>query len=185
VSRRPLTVTTLGTRELVLTRTFAAPQPLVFDALTVPELLVRWYGAHGWRLVGCEVDLRVGGSWRYVSRGPGGEEMTQYGVYREIDAPHRLVYSERFVDQSFAGRSLITTVLEDRGERTTLRTTVRLPSPEARDLVIRRPMERGVGEGFDRLDQVLAARHTRRDDELRGDGPSHGSEVAMDTRSTS
>ncbi len=163
MNRRSLTLTTLGDRELVLTRAFDAPRPLLFDALTVPELLTRWYGAQGWRLTHCEVDLRVGGRWRYVSRGPDGEEMTQYGVYREVDAPQRLVYSERFVDQSFAGSSRITTVLEERTRGTTLRITVRLPSSQARELVLSRPMERGLGEGFDRLDAVLADRRTQQD----------------------
>lgn len=162
-----LTVTTLGDRELVLTRTFAAPRPLLFDALTRPELLQRWYGAQGWNLIECEVDLRVGGAWRYVSRGPGREVMTQYGVYREVEAPRRLVYTERFVDQSFAGESLITAVLEDRGERTTLRSTVRFPSPQARALVLSRPMERGLGESYHRLDRVLAV------ERAAGDGSHH------------
>lgn len=156
MSSAGLTVTTIGDRELVLARSFDARRPLVFDALTRPELLKRWYGAKGWQLIECEVDLRVGGAWRYVSRGPGGEVMTQYGVYREVEAPRRLVCTERFVDQSFAGESLITAVLEDRGERTTLRSTVLFPSPQARELVLSRSMERGLGEGFRRLDRVLA-----------------------------
>ena len=68
-----LTVTTPTDREIVLTRVFDAPRHLVFDALTKPELLKRWYGARGWNLVVCEVDLRVGGAWRFVSRGPDGD----------------------------------------------------------------------------------------------------------------
>ena len=184
MSPRSLTLTTLGARELVLTRTFAAPRPLVFDAFTVPELLVRWYGARGWRLVECDVDLRVGGAWRYVSRGPDDEEMTQYGTYREVDPPRRLVYTERFVDQSFAGESLVTTRLEDRdGRTTTLRTTVRLPSAEARDLVLSRPMERGLGEGFERLDAVLATETAGRGDPGRRPGELEDGEDAPDAGS--
>ena len=156
--QRTLAVATVGACDLVLTRDFAAPPALVFDALTVPELLVRWYGAQGWQLVRCEVDLRVGGTWRFLSRGPAGEEMAQYGVYRDIDAPRRLVYTERYGDASFRGRTLVTTNLDDHGDRTTLRTTVRLPSPEARALVLSRPMERGLGEAFARLDGVVADR---------------------------
>ena len=75
----PLVVHAPGDREIVLSRLFDAPASLVFAAFTRPELLVRWYGARGWRLVECEVDLRVGGRWRFVSQGPGGERMGQSG----------------------------------------------------------------------------------------------------------
>lgn len=152
-----LTVTVLGSREIVLTRSFDAPRPLVFDALTRPELLKRWFGARGWNLVECEVDLRVGGVWRYVSVGPDGERMGQGGTYLEVVAPERLVYTEIYVDQSFPGESLITARLSERGGRTTLRSTVRFPSTSVRDLVLSRPMERGLGESYERLDAVLAA----------------------------
>ena len=76
-----LTVTTPTDRQIVLTRVFDAPRRLVFAAFTRPELLRRWFGARGWNLVVCEVDLRVGGGWRFVSRGPDGAEMGQGGVY--------------------------------------------------------------------------------------------------------
>ncbi len=153
-----LTVTVLGSRELVLTRAFHAPRHLVFDALTRPELLKRWFGARGWHLEECEVDLRVGGAWRYVSVGPGGETMGQGGTYLEVVVPERLVYTEVYVDQSFPGESLVTVELDERRGRTTLRSTVRFPSTAARDLVLSRPMERGLGESYERLDVVLAAR---------------------------
>jgi len=94
--------------EIVMTRDFAAPRRLVFDALTKPELLRRWFGARGWNLVACEVDLRVGGAWRFISRGPGGAEMAHGGVYREVTAPERLVYTESYDDQWFPGESLVT-----------------------------------------------------------------------------
>lgn len=152
-----LTVAILGSRELVLTRSFDAARHLVFDALTRPELLKRWFGARGWNLVECEVDLRVGGAWRYVSEGPGGERMSQGGTYLEVIVPERLVYTEFYVDQSFPGESLITAELSERRGKTTLRSTVRFPSTAARDLVLSRPMERGLGESYERLDAVLAA----------------------------
>lgn len=93
-----LTVTTPTAREIVLTRAFDAPRHLVFDAWTKPELLTRWFGARGWNLVVCEVDLRIGGAWRFVSRGPEGERMAQGGTYRVILRPDRLVYTELFDD---------------------------------------------------------------------------------------
>jgi uncharacterized protein YndB with AHSA1/START domain len=163
-----LRVTTPTDRDIVLTRAFAAARPLVFAALTRPELLTRWYGARGWTLTGCVVDLRVGGRWRFESTGPGGARMAQAGVYREIVPPERLVYTEVFDDQSYPGESLVTHELAElagdargagpRGPAgpTRLTTTIRYPSAWARDIVINYPMARGVGESFDRLAELLA-----------------------------
>ena len=89
-----LQVTTPTDREIVMTRVFDAPRHLVFDALTKPELLARWYGPRGWTLVVCEIDLRVGGAWRFVPRRPDGKEIGQRGVYREIVRPERIVHTE-------------------------------------------------------------------------------------------
>jgi uncharacterized protein YndB with AHSA1/START domain len=152
-----LRVATPGDTEIVLTRSFAAPRDLLFRALTEPALLVRWYGARGWNLVECEIDLRVGGARKLISQGPGGERMGQRGVYREISAPDRLVFTEVFDDQSYPGESLITQVLAEQAGRTTLTSTVRYASRAARDTVLRYPMARGVAESYERLDAVLAA----------------------------
>lgn len=153
---RTLKVETPSDREIVMTRTFDAPRHLVFDAWTKPELLERWFGAQGWHLIVCEVDLRVDGTWRFVSRGPDGTDMGQGGVYREIVPPERLVYTESFVDQSYPGESLVTHALVEEHGKTTVTSTIRYPSKDARDIVLRYPMERGVAEGYERLDHVLA-----------------------------
>lgn len=143
-------------RSVALARSFDAPRHLVFDAWTKPELLMRWYGARGWNLVVCEVDVRVGGAWRFVSHGPGGAVMGQSGVYREIARPGRLVYTERFDDQSYPGESLITHVFVEERGRTEVTSTVLLPSREAREIIMRYPMARGVTQSYERLDAVLA-----------------------------
>jgi uncharacterized protein YndB with AHSA1/START domain len=153
---RALEVSTPTDREIVLTRSFDAPRRLVFDALTKPELLKRWFGARGWNLVECALDLRVGGEWRFVSHGPDGSIMGQGGLYREIVPPDRLVYTEIYDDQSYPGEAIITAALTERDGITTLTTTVRYPSRESRDRVLRYPMARGVGEAYERLDVVLA-----------------------------
>jgi len=150
-----LQVTTPTDKEIVLTRVFDAPRHLVFDAWTRPELLKRWHGARGWNLVVCEVDLRVGGSWRFVSRGPDGTDMRQSGVYREIVRPERLVLTEMFDNQSYAGESLITHVFLEQNRTTTVTSTVLYASREARDIVIKYPMARGVTESYDRLAELL------------------------------
>jgi len=152
----PLRVTTPTDREIVLEREFDAPSRLVFDAFTKPDLLKRWFGARGWGLVVCEVDLRVGGAWRFVSRGPGGTDMGHGGVYRVILPPDRLVCTELFDDQSYPGESLITHEFVEWHGKTTLTSTVRYATPEGRDIVLRYPMRRGVAESYDRLTGVLA-----------------------------
>lgn len=150
-----LTVTTPGDRDIVLTREFDAPRHLVFAAFTRPDLITRWYGARGWQLVECEMDLRVGGRWRFVSRGPDGTTMGQSGVYREITPPERLVWTELFDDQSYPGETLVRHEFVERAGRTTLTSTLRYATREGRDTVLRYPMTRGVGESFDRLADVL------------------------------
>lgn len=152
-----VTVTTPTDTEIVMTRRFAAPPRLLFAAWTEPELLRRWYGARGWDLVECRVDLQEGGRWRFSWRGPGGQSMSAGGVYREITAPERLVYSEEFDDHWYPGESLVTHVFTGGDDGTTLTSTLRYPSREVRDLVASSPMERGVAEGYERLDVVLAA----------------------------
>jgi uncharacterized protein YndB with AHSA1/START domain/catechol 2,3-dioxygenase-like lactoylglutathione lyase family enzyme len=151
-----VTVSTPTDREIVLVRSFNAPPGLVFDAFTRPELLVRWFGARGWNLVECDVDLRVGGAWRYVSRGPGGDTMAHGGTYLEVDPPDRLAFTELFDDQSYPGESVITHEFVARGGRTTVTSTVLYATPEGRDKVLRYPMVRGVTESHERLDEVLA-----------------------------
>jgi uncharacterized protein YndB with AHSA1/START domain len=149
-------VSTPSDREIVLSRRFDAPRRLVFDAWTKPELLKRWYGARGWNLVLCEVDLRVGGSWRFVSRGPDGAVMGQSGVYRVVLAPERLTYTELFDDQSYPGESLITHEFVERDGVTTLTSTLLYASREGRDISLAYPMERGIAEAFERLSELLA-----------------------------
>jgi uncharacterized protein YndB with AHSA1/START domain len=144
-----------GDREIVMTRSFDAPSRLVFAALTEPELVKRWLGARGWNVVEAEIDLRVGGRWRFVSRGPGGASMGQGGVYRDIVPGVRLAYTEEYDDQWFPGESLVRVALVEIGGRTTMTTHLTYASAEVRDNVLRSPMERGVGEGFARLDTLL------------------------------
>jgi uncharacterized protein YndB with AHSA1/START domain/catechol 2,3-dioxygenase-like lactoylglutathione lyase family enzyme len=157
---RELLVSTPTDREIVLVRSFDAPRRLVYRAWTRPDLLRRWYGAHGWRLETCEVDLRVGGAWRFVSQGPGGQRMGQAGVYVEIVPDERLVYTELFDDQSYPGESTITVDFAERDGVTTLTTRVLFATPSGRDTVLGYPMARGVGESFDRLTALLKERMT-------------------------
>ena len=153
-----LQVTTPSEREIAMTRAFDAPRRLVFDAWTKPELLKRWLGVRGgWSMVVCEVDLKVGGTYRFVWRGPDGKDMGMGGVYREIVPPERLVATETFDDPWYPGEALDTTVLVEQGGKTTVTTTVLYASQEVRDGVLKSPMERGVAESYDKLAELLAS----------------------------
>lgn len=152
-------ITTPADREIVITKEFAAPRRLVFDAHTRPELLKRWFGPHDWRLEVCEIDLRPGGTWYYFMRGPGGAEMTLRGTYLEILAPERIVSTESNVDCEARAdfESLGTLEFAEHAGRTTVTNTIRWPSKEIRDSVLSTGMARGIGESLDRLTALLAA----------------------------
>jgi uncharacterized protein YndB with AHSA1/START domain len=151
-----LKITTPSDREIAMTRVFDAPRDLVFKAYTTPELVKRWLGVHGgWSLEVCEIDLRVGGSYRYLWRGPNGAEMGMRGVYREIVVPERIVATEVFDQSWYSGDAVDTVELVEQGGRTTLTLTVRYNSRETRDAVLKSPMESGVAAGFDKLAGLL------------------------------
>ena len=158
-----LKLTTVGDRELVITRVFDAPRRLVYDAHTKPELVRQWLlGPPGWSMPVCDMDVRVGGKYRWVWRKDSdGSQMGMGGVYREVVAPERLVATERFDEAWYAGEGLNTLVLVEQGGRTTLTQTTRYESKEARDAVIKSGMEQGVTASYDRLDAVLAAVATK------------------------
>lgn len=152
-----LKVVAHGDREIVITRAFNAPRHLVFDAHTKPELVRRWLlGPPGWTMPVCEIDLRVGGKYRYVWRKDDGVEMGMGGVYREIARPERLVATERFDQPWYPGEAVDTSVFIEEGGKTTVTLTVEYESREARDGVLRSPMEEGMAGGYDRLEELLA-----------------------------
>jgi uncharacterized protein YndB with AHSA1/START domain len=154
---QPLKVSTPSDREIVITRTFDASRELVFEALTKPELLKRWLGVHnGWTLAFCEIDLRVGGAYRYLWRGPEGAEMGMGGIYREIVRPKRIVTTEKFDQAWYPGEATGTVLLTELGGRTTLTTTMLYDSRETRDGVLKSPMEYGMEAGYRALDGLLA-----------------------------
>jgi uncharacterized protein YndB with AHSA1/START domain len=152
-----LKVAANGDREIVMTRVLAAPRALVFDAFTKPELVRRWLlGPDGWSMPICEIDLRVGGSYRYVwQRDKDGVRMGMGGVYREIVVPQRIVSTEKFDESWYPGEAVGTLVLVEEGGKTTVTQTVLYESRGARDEVLKSPMESGVAAGYDRLEKLL------------------------------
>jgi uncharacterized protein YndB with AHSA1/START domain len=154
-----LKVTTPSGREIAMTRVFDAPRRLVFDALTRPELVKQWLlGPPGWTMPVCEIDLRVGGAYRYVwERISDGSKMGVRGIYREVAPPERLVFTEVFDEAWYPGESVITSSLTEQGGKTTLVNTILYVSQEARDGVLKSGMQRGVVASYDRLEQLLTA----------------------------
>jgi uncharacterized protein YndB with AHSA1/START domain len=154
-----LEISTPSDREIRMTRVFDAPRELVFDAHTKPELVKRWLlGPDGWSMPICDIDLRVGGAYRWVwRRDSNGTEMGIRGVYREIVRPERIVSTEKFDDAWYPGEAVNTLVLTERAGRTTLEQTGLYESREARDAVLRSGMEKGVAVSYDRLARLLSA----------------------------
>lgn len=145
-----------GDREIVVTRKFEAPRELVFRALTEPELLLQWmWGPDEWPLTDCRIDLRVGGELRYEWKNPNGGEMGLSGVFREIDAPERIVHTEIFDEDWTGGETVVTTDLSEQAGVTTMTMTVRYASEDARKQALQTPMEAGMAQTYERLDGLL------------------------------
>ena len=151
-----LTVATEGDREVVFTRAFDASRDLVFDCMTKPDLVKRWLlGPPSWTMPVCEIDLRVGGKFRYVWRNQDGRDMGLGGVYQEIAAPERIVHSETFDDDWTGGQTLVTSTLTETGGRTTLTTSVLYANDKARQGALVSGMTDGMEMGYARLDALL------------------------------
>ncbi|MGK3960739.1 SRPBCC family protein [Sorangium sp. So ce118] len=155
-NRDSFKVTTPSETEISMTRLFNAPRQLVFDVMTKPEHVKRWWGclSEGYSVPVCEIDLRPGGKWRFVNRHPQGEAAF-HGEYKEITPPSRLVFTEIFEDYPDTV-SVVTTVLTDEGGKTRMTATVRYPSLEVRDIVMGTGMAEGAGLSYDRLEELVA-----------------------------
>ena len=156
VNKETFQVTTVADQEIRMTRLFDAPRQLVFEAMSKPEHVKRWWGClgEGYSVPVCEIDLRPGGAWRFVNRHPEGEAAF-HGEYREVDPPGRLVFTEIF-EQFPDSVSVVTAVLTEEGKKTRLTATVRYPSREVRDMVLASGMARGAGISYDRLEDLIA-----------------------------
>ena len=149
-------VTTPSDQEIRLTRLFDAPRHLVFEAMTRPEHVKRWWGqlGGGYSVPVCEIDLRLGGAWRFVSHHPKGEAAFR-GEYLEIAPPSRLVFTEIF--EAFPDSpSVVTAEFTEEGGKTRLTATVRYPSLEVRNMVLATGMATGAGVSYDRLEDLVA-----------------------------
>ena len=150
-----LKVTTPSDREIVMTRTFDAPRELVFKAFTDPELIAKWWGLRGTTTIVETMDVRPGGAWRYISRGPNGEEYAFRGEYREVVAPEKIVQTFEF--EPMPGHIVVdTAIFEERDGKTYFTNTSVFDTKEERDGMLNSGMEGGAAESYDRLDELLA-----------------------------
>ncbi len=148
------TFTTPSNLEIVITRIFEAPRELVFKTFTDPNLIPKWWGPRGSTTTIDKMELRPGGVWRFVNRGPGGNEYAFNGVYREIVPPERLVYTFEF--EGMPGHIQLETVtFEEHDGKTKATNTVRYWTVEDRDWMLKSGMEKGAAETLDRLADVL------------------------------
>lgn len=154
-SKAAATVTLPSDREIVIEREFDAPRHLVWEALTKPEHVRRWYGLRAMSMTVCEIDLRPGGRWRYAQATPDGREFAFSGEYREVEPPERLVSTEGW--EAMPGHEYVATLtLEEVDGRTKLRNRLLYQSREDRDGHLQSGMEGGMNESFDRLAELLS-----------------------------
>jgi len=149
----PVDVTTPSDREIVVKRSFDAPRSLIWDCHTKPELMKRWLlGPPGWTMTVCEVDLRVGGAYRFRWSNGEGHEFGSQGEHLEIVAPERLVTSEKM--EGFDGASTNTLVLTEEDGKTLLTMTMVFPTKEVRDAALQSGMADGMAMSYDRLQEI-------------------------------
>jgi uncharacterized protein YndB with AHSA1/START domain len=154
-------VTTPSECEIHMTRLFDAPRHLVFEAMSRPEHVKRWWGClgEGYSVPVCEIDLRVGGAWRFVNRHPKGEAAF-HGEYREIVPPSRVVFTEIFEEYPDIVSVVTTDLIEEDG-KTRMNVAVRYPSRDVRDAVVASGMARGAGISYDRLEDLVVGMRQR------------------------
>ena len=142
--------------QILIEREFAAPAHLVWRTVTEPDLVRRWWHGGRGEMTQCEIDLRVGGTWRYAQKGPGGEEFVFYGEFLEIVPEEKIVQTEIFAPFPDNGATNTMTLIERDGA-TVLRTLVQHQTQEARDAHVGSGMEAGVQDAFDLLEQVAVS----------------------------
>jgi uncharacterized protein YndB with AHSA1/START domain len=142
--------------QLLITREFDAPKHLVYKAYTTPELVRQWWSGERGEVTSCEIDLRVGGTWRYVMVALGGFEVAFHGEYREIVPNERIVMTEVFEGMPDAEAVDHITFTEENG-RTTLTMLVQHRNQEERDAHLNSGMEAGMQEAMDKLEQVAVS----------------------------
>jgi uncharacterized protein YndB with AHSA1/START domain len=156
VSSGTATVTLPTDEQILVTREFDAPKHLVYRAWTTPELVKRWWSGHQGKMTIAEIDLRVGGRWRYVMVADGGHEVAFHGEYREIVPNERIVNTEVYeMPGASEGEGVLNIVTFTEADgRTTLTQLVQAASKEVRDAIMSSGMEVGMQQQMDLLEEV-------------------------------
>jgi uncharacterized protein YndB with AHSA1/START domain len=152
-------VTLPGDTQIHVTRDFNAPKDLVYRAFTEPDLIRRWWSSKRGAVTVCDVDLKVGGAWRYVMVTEDGREVAFHGTYREIVPNERLVYTELFEMPGLTedDATVNTVTLTERDGRTTMTSITECPTAEARTMIIETGMEGGMQDAYDLLEEVAVS----------------------------
>lgn len=148
-------------RELIFTRIFDAPRPLVYETYSECKHLENWWGPREWPISTCEMDFREGGRWLYCMKGPDEQLACGKAVYKEIVRPERIVYDDFFVDESGVVNEelptgLVTFNFEDEGEKTKVTGSTLYPQASDLQTVLEMGVIEGMTETMDRLDELLA-----------------------------
>ena len=153
------TVTLPTDEQILITREFDAPRHLVYKAWTTPELVRRWWSGKRGQMTAVEIDLRVGGRWRYVMVGDDGQEVAFHGEYRELVPDQRVVHTEVFETPGASDDDAALTVVTfgEADGRTTLSMLVQVAGREQRDAIMSSGMEAGLQEQLDLLEELAAA----------------------------
>ena len=152
---KTLNLATPSDTDIVMTRVFDAPRGLVFDAYTRPAMLRGWLGGAEWTIDVCEVDLRVGGGYRWTWHNPKGKQIGERGTYRELVPDVRIVAVSAFDEPWYPGNCVETIAFASEGDATVLTTTLRYDTRAARDIALGAGLTSGVTESYERLDAVL------------------------------
>lgn len=155
---RSMDIATPSDVEIVITRAFDAPRAVVWDAWTKPEHVSKWLlGPPGWTMPVCEIDLRAGGTWRYMWRKDdgGAEDFGMHGEYLEVEAPERVVFTERWGAELPPTHNTVAFTESDGVTTTTM--TIVYASKDLRDMALNSGMTGGIATSYERLDEQLAA----------------------------
>jgi uncharacterized protein YndB with AHSA1/START domain len=154
---RGFAVATPSEREISMSRAFDAPREMVFAAFTKPDLVRRWLlGPDGWSMPVCELDVRAGGTYRYVWRNDADRsEFGMRGTYREVRPPERIVHVESFDEPWYPGEAIVTTTFVEEAGSTTVTMRIVYGSREARDIALASGMSGGVAASYARLEGIL------------------------------
>lgn len=151
----PLTLTPVGDRTIRAERVFAAPPAKLWQALTDPALVLKWQGMPSHPMLEAEIDLRIGGKWRYVWGTPAGDRMVAFGSYLDLAAPNRMVHNEAFEEDWTDGPTTCTTMLTPTEAGTTLVMDILYTGPKGREMAMNSGMQDGMSTAYDQLDAML------------------------------